>query len=148
MDTCPDWFDLDHKDSGISLTYHPVQDQITISWFTEPKWVIDGQDEPIEHEEQPRKLRDKSGYIYILRVDNGRCKIGRAKLVDDRIYQLGIILPYDPELICAVKVDDYVTVERELHELFTDAGKHVKGEWFELSEADIAYIKRLGAQDW
>lgn len=143
MDTCPDWFDPDHKSSSIAITYYPIEDRVTISWCTEPGWVVEEQDEPSDHE-KPR-VRDRSGYIYVLRADNGRCKIGRARLIDDRVYQLGIVLPYDPELVCAVKVDDYVAMEKELHELFMDAGKHVKGEWFELNEADIEYIKALGA---
>jgi hypothetical protein len=148
MDTCPDWFDPDHKESSIAITYRPVKDKITISWCTDP-WigcVIEGEDEPIEHEKSRKKPRDKSGYVYVLRADNGRCKIGRAKRIDDRIYQLGMILPYDPDLICAVWVDDYVTTEKQLHRLFTLEDKHVKGEWFELTESDIEYIKGLGAQ--
>jgi len=146
MDTCPDWFDPDHKNSSFAITYHPIKDKITISWATDLRWVIEGQDEPIKHEEPCKKPRDQSGYVYVLRADNGRCKIGRAKHIDERIYQLGVVLPYDPDLVCAVKVNDYVMIEKELHELFTDAGKHVKGEWFELNEADIEYIKALGAQ--
>jgi len=145
MDTCPDWFDSDHEDSSIAITYWPVKGRIRITWCTEPIWIIEGQDGSREHEKSCDKLRDRSGYVYVLRADNGRCKIGRAKRIDERVYQLGVVLPYDPELICTVKVDDYVMAETKLHGFFTDAGKHVKGEWFELSKADIEYIKALEA---
>lgn len=87
----------------------------------------------------------KSGYIYVLRADNGLYKIGRSVNIDGRIKRLETVLPYELELVCAVKAKDYITTEAKLHQVFAD--KCVKGEWFQLTEADIEYIKGLGAQD-
>lgn len=49
------------------------------------------------------------------------------------------------ESIDMVRSKDYITTEAKLHQVFADKCK--KGEWFELTEADIDYIKGLGAQD-
>lgn len=104
------------------------------------------QSQDIEPPEQPPEdTLPKSGYVYVLRADNGLYKIGRSVNIDGRIKRLETVLPYELELICTVKVKDYITTEAKLHQVFAD--KCVKGEWFKLAKADIEYIKGLGAQD-
>ncbi len=51
-------------------------------------------------------------------------------------------MPYDLELLVSIETDDRDSLEKELHEKFAD--KRKKGEWFDLTEEDIAYIKGLG----
>jgi hypothetical protein len=53
--------------------------------------------------------------------------------------------PFETELIHALQVADVYSAEKRLHSKFAD--KRVNGEWFELDETDIEYIKGLGAQD-
>jgi len=143
IDEIPEgWEQRDHVERYIAFSYDPDSHRITVSFVTKSNYSHCGPIAiPAEREQ------DSKGFIYVLRVDNGLCKIGRTKHLDDRIYQLGVTLPYDPELVCAVKVDDCIIAESELHELFTHSGKHVKGEWFKLTEGDIEYIKTMGAQD-
>ena len=85
---------------------------------------------------------DKTGYVYVLQADNGLCKIGKAKVLDKRVEQLEVQLPYDLELLVSIETDDRDSLEKELHEKFAD--KRKKGEWFDLTKEDIAYIKGLG----
>lgn len=140
IDEIPEgWEQRDYHERHIAFRYYPDSDTISISFVTESRHDSYS---PIK---MPRQEESSSeGFVYVLRVDNGLCKIGRTRYLDDRIYQLGITLPYDPELVCAIKVEDCIKAEREIHELFIDAGKNVRGEWFELTEADIEYIKLLG----
>jgi len=145
IDEIPEgWEQRDHQERHIAFRYYPDSNRITVAFVTASRSDY-SHCNPIAIPEEEE--RDRKGFVYVLRVDNGLCKIGETKYLDDRIYRLEIILPYDPELVCAIKVDDRLATEDELHELFTDAGKHVKGEWFELTEADVEYIKGLGAQD-
>lgn len=94
------------------------------------------------HKESLKVLRQpQEGYVYLLAA-GGFHKIGRAKDPRKRTETLAIQLPYQTELVFAVKSDDYVALEAELHTIF--AGKRKNGEWFELSDEDLEYIKGRG----
>jgi len=90
-------------------------------------------------DEDRKSMPPKSGYIYVLRADNGLYKIGRSVNIDGRIKRLETVLPYELEFVCAIEAEDYITTEERLHQVFAD--KCVKGEWFELAKADIEYLK-------
>jgi len=92
-----------------------------------------------------KRLKEDYGFVYLLRADNGYYKIGRTISLDDRIKQLKIASPCELELILAIETDECRELEESLHCLFDD--KRATGEWFELIEADVEYIKGLGAQD-
>ena len=84
------------------------------------------------------------GYVYVLQVpimDPALYKIGRAKVLKDRIDTLGVQLPWELEVIAHVETDDYKGLEEELHLKFAD--KRIKGEWFRLTEEDVEWIKNL-----
>ena len=80
-----------------------------------------------------------------------------VKLVDEDIYKIGQTKNLELRLCSLIKRHgpvnlEYVSTtteanefEGKLHSFF--AKKHVEGEWFKLDEADIEYIKGLGAQD-
>lgn len=44
-------------------------------------------------------------------------------------------------VICLIKTPDMCALESELHKRFAD--RRVNGEWFELCETDVLYIKGL-----
>lgn len=50
-------------------------------------------------------------------------------------------LPFEVEFECLIKTLDMYSTEKELHEKF--ASKHVNGEWFNLDDNDVQYIKSL-----
>lgn len=79
------------------------------------------------------------GFIYFLRADNGLYKIGKTKVLDRRIKQLGIKLPYKLELIHAVGTDEMHYIEKDYHRRY--AQKRIRGEWFALTDEDIVQIK-------
>jgi len=85
------------------------------------------------------------GFVYLLRADNGVYKIGASTTPDQRSKTLGVQLPYETILEYTIETDDMYQLESWLHHKF--ARKRKQGEWFELDEADLEYIKGLGAQD-
>lgn len=77
------------------------------------------------------------GYVYVVKLDK-HYKIGISKSPETRLKEF-TLLPYELEHILIAKIKGYEVREKELHEHFAD--KRVRGEWFELNEEDIEYIK-------
>ena len=94
--------------------------------------------------EQRRKFirRDndyKTGFVYLLKGENGLYKIGRSKVPDVRINTITkAIAPFDIKTVHTAFYPDCYKAESDLHKLF--ANKRVRGEWFELSNEDIVAI--------
>lgn len=82
-----------------------------------------------------------NGYVYLLKADTGHYKIGRTKNPKDRIKTFSVKLPFRVEYDCLIKSDEYITLEAELHATFAD--KRIEGEWFALTDDDVAYIREL-----
>lgn len=129
----PKWFTAEGISEYIAIKYYPNEERLTFSW---------NRDIPLGFMLQSEIRKDNSGYVYLLRADNGLCKIGKAKVVNDRVRQLEISLPYDLELVSELYAEDCTETEANLHRRF--AKKRIKGEWFKLDETDIEYIKELG----
>jgi hypothetical protein len=79
------------------------------------------------------------GYVYMLRAGN-RIKIGKESTEGARQAAAGTWLE-NPTVIHRIPTDDPEGVEKYWHERFKKQGKHVKGELFNLSAADIAAFK-------
>jgi hypothetical protein len=91
--------------------------------------------------EQQKKLRNYSGgYIYILQAGQ-YYKIGRTNDLNQRMTQIQPKLPFETELIHTIETSDPASDESYLHRKF--ASKRTNGEWFELDEGDIAWLKTL-----
>lgn len=84
------------------------------------------------------------GYVYLLRAENGICKIGRSAVPEARISAYATHSPIDIELICLIKTRDMHRLEAELHRKY--AAKRGRGEWFALDASDIEYIKSLAVE--
>lgn len=84
------------------------------------------------------KRKPRPGFIYLL-CGAGYYKIGLSKNVDKRITKIAPKMPFEVELVHTIETDDMEKAERFLHEKFAD--KRTKGEWFELDEADMAWIR-------
>ena len=82
--------------------------------------------------------RNYPGYIYVIKSNN-LFKIGRTKNIKERIKDYKTQNPFEIEVIFKKKVNDYVKAENKLLEKFKNKKK--KGEWFELTEKDINWIK-------
>jgi len=103
---------------------------------------------PIGCNEHQRELMEQEhgGHVYLLRADNGFYKIGQSKVLDDRIKQLAVQLPYELELICAIQTVNPIGLEEELHTRFRE--KRKRGEWFNLDEDDVTYFAVLSKIRW
>lgn len=80
----------------------------------------------------------QSGYVYVIRADNGLVKIGKSRDAKRRISKLNQIMPYDLEIIYTFRHDQYSDLEAFLHLYFAEF--RVRGEWFSLDADQIALI--------
>jgi hypothetical protein len=80
------------------------------------------------------------GFVYLAEGHRGEYKIGRTNLVDRRLGELGAKAPVEYRLIHEIKTDDPAGVESYWHRRF--ANKHMRGEWFKLTAADVRAFKR------
>lgn len=83
----------------------------------------------------------KDGYIYVIREVGGKCKIGAAKNVQTRLATLQTG-SHDPlELVLSIPTTGRYVLEALLHRRF--ASQRLTGEWFDLTQDDIAWIAGL-----
>ena len=75
-------------------------------------------------------------YVYLIRMGEFH-KIGFSRDPADRLRPLGL-LPEEPVLVHQIESYRARLIEKTLHERFKDAC--VRGEWFRLSEEDVASI--------
>ena len=81
------------------------------------------------------------GFVYLIKLDNGLCKIGKAKSIKERMKVFGVQFPIKWELIHYFHSDNYSKAEEELHADF--ASKREIGEFFRLTEDDIIRIQSI-----
>jgi DNA-binding XRE family transcriptional regulator len=79
-----------------------------------------------------------AGFVYLFRADNGLLKIGRSGSPRDRLKAFAC-LPVAVELIHQIRTNDMEWLEGELHQLY--AARHVRGEWFRLTEEEVEVLK-------
>lgn len=83
----------------------------------------------------------QSGYVYVLRGSQGRVKIGIAKDVSSRVATLQRQSSDTLHVIATKEFESPRSVEKELHRKYKSRRLH--GEWFALSEAQVAEVKKL-----
>ncbi len=88
----------------------------------------------------PGVKRESSKSVYLMRKNNGDCKIGISLNPKDRLKQVKTVEP-SIELLCFFNADDPLKAEESLHNNYM--GKHVGGEWFDLTGKDIQYIESI-----
>lgn len=89
------------------------------------------------------KQENTKSYVYIFRMDRF-IKIGRSEFPIERL-RIYAHLPWEDELIGLIHTDNSNKLESILHENFSD--KRMDGEWFELTQSDINYIKNLNIKE-
>ena len=85
---------------------------------------------------------NRAGHVYVLKSGE-YYKIGRSRNVEKRARALQTASPFPVDIVAAVATSDAVSVERELHRRYAHA--HVGGEWFALSDAEVADLLEEGA---
>lgn len=89
----------------------------------------------------PKNKRYETKYLYIVKNELGRVKIGQATNVEQRVSAMAMSSGVELELI--KKIENSAKYEKVLHKHFSNV-KYV-GEWYNLSEDDIAWLKNLNA---
>lgn len=88
----------------------------------------------------------KAGYVYLIQeLNDGHFKIGRTRNPNNRLETFGVKLPAKIDYICLIPTEDTHLLENNLHWLFKH--RHVAGEWFALSDDDVASIVALAQED-
>lgn len=87
------------------------------------------------------KMPHGAGDVYFIRC-NDRVKIGYAKNVEARLADLQVGSPYDLEILGTVSGGH--EEEGRLHTLFYQ--DRIRGEWFRLSDAILAFIEENRGQ--
>lgn len=88
---------------------------------------------------EPRQ--SKSGYVYLLQSSIGYYKIGYTSNPTTRAATFAVKLPFDVEFMHFIKTNHMRRAEKQLHDKYAE--RRVNGEWFTLTEADIAEIKAI-----
>lgn len=86
-----------------------------------------------------KRTRVVSECVYLIQAANGLVKIGIAGDVHKRLNSLNTASPVELSIIFYFKPKDAAITENYLHGVFMD--RRVKGEWFNLSNEDIDWIK-------
>lgn len=79
------------------------------------------------------------GSVYLMRSGIHH-KIGRSNHVGRRSYEVALQLPEKLEIVHEIETDDPEGIERYWHERFS--AKRANGEWFNLTDADVAVFRR------
>jgi hypothetical protein len=87
-------------------------------------------------------------YVYAMRSDGRLVKIGRTGSMETRLRDISASNPYQlvVEDCIAAEFGETYAIEKRIHRELTDAGLHIRGEWF---DAPPECVRRLFAkQGW
>jgi predicted translin family RNA/ssDNA-binding protein len=82
-----------------------------------------------------------TGFVYLIRAENGLYKIGKAKNISKRLQPFSVSFPMKWELVYSFQAKDYTYTEQLLHSKYHS--KRDVGEWFRLTTEDVEYIKGI-----
>jgi hypothetical protein len=87
-----------------------------------------------------KKPKAVLNYVYILE-SGGYYKIGRTTGAVKRLQDIArTIIPFETQIVFLVKIDNAAECEAEMHREYKE--HRVRGEWFELTEWEVAQLQR------
>lgn len=86
------------------------------------------------------ELNTPFGYVYLVRSPHGY-KIGQTAHPDSRVALFQTASPFPVELLAVIYAPYVNALERALHRKYAD--KKIRGEWFSLTDDDVAFIVGL-----
>lgn len=137
--------DYHHGIEEIRLIAKISQDEFVIDWARQLLQKHSQQQQIEDEPPESKKKVPQVGYVYFLKGDDF-CKIGRTVDLDSRITTIRPKLPFETELALVIETDDPTALEIALHDRF--AAKRANGEWFALTDEDIAWIEISGREWW
>ncbi len=80
------------------------------------------------------------GYVYFVKSENGKVKIGKTANIEERVRTLKRQIPFALSLEHYFETRDMKAVERMFHEKFAE--NRLEGEWFDLPVEILESLKR------
>src|SRR5579863_5863855 len=102
---------------------------------TKPYWGLKVTSTPWPDFSQLSPKPLELGIVYLLR-SGPHYKISKTKDFEGRLGQIKLQLPFDVEVVHKIETDDPTGIELYWHRRFMS--KRDNGEWFSLSEEDVA----------
>lgn len=104
----------------------------------------DAEEQTFAVEDLRYHLNRERGYVYLIHMEaTPFYKIGRSTNPYRRVKEISNVdLPMNLVLVHTIATNLMSQCENDMHQYF--AGKHVKGEWYNLDAADVAYITSFG----
>jgi len=88
-------------------------------------------------------IGEEDGFVYLAKADTGHFKVGRSTDPDKRIQHFDTQMPVDVSEWHFFRADDYVEAEKHLHQICDEHAEHINGEWWDMPEYLIWWIKDI-----